>query len=259
MNQVAAEIMNNGMPGPMARAAFEAMPFATWAPGNRRLSRYTRFVTNVNGQPHWDIMRRPDSQGGFWGSIRWLWDVKLRLGELDVWHPYASYDSKMGAWTPTPLDVSPTDLNLTVDEARSWIEHGQTPTRSNPLLITQLKLATIVALENWSLPGATVRSDVYFNASPEAPGNSTRPPAIGLGHELVHAYFGACGRQPGTYSSRELWKLVLYEFKCVGLGPWEDASISENAIRLDWPRAMGRYGATMDPQNLRTPLRRVMY
>lgn len=57
-----------------------------------------------------------------------------------------------------------------------------------------------------------------------------RPPYISLAHELIHAYHNICGDQAGheigTYSR------VLYEYQCVGLGPWAGQPHTENAIRL---------------------------
>lgn len=60
-----------------------------------------------------------------------------------------------------------------------------------------------------------------------------RPPAIGLAHELVHAYYNNRGLEPGVQAERT--STTLAELICVGLGPWQNAAISENAIRGEWP------------------------
>lgn len=57
-----------------------------------------------------------------------------------------------------------------------------------------------------------------------------RPPYIALAHELIHAFHNISGDQAGheidTYSR------VLYEFQCVGLGPWDGAVLTENDVRI---------------------------
>ena len=76
---------------------------------------------------------------------------------------------------------------------------------------------------------------------PNAPGDmpnieEARPPHIGLAHELIHAYHNRYGLQLGLPEMNH-HTLVLYEYKCVGLGPWhpdaDAAAITENAIRLE--------------------------
>ena len=56
-----------------------------------------------------------------------------------------------------------------------------------------------------------------------------RPPFIALGHELIHAFHNLSGDQAGheigTYSR------VLYEYLCVGLGPWAGGAHTENGLR----------------------------
>jgi hypothetical protein len=81
-----------------------------------------------------------------------------------------------------------------------------------------------------------------------------RPPAIGLAHELVHAYHNQRGAQPG----RELGDgtTTLFELLCVGLGPWANELISENAIRAQWP-PQANFAA--DALNLRPVPRRDIY
>ncbi|MFK8102006.1 MAG: M91 family zinc metallopeptidase [Saprospiraceae bacterium] len=59
-----------------------------------------------------------------------------------------------------------------------------------------------------------------------------RPPAIGLGHELIHAYWAIKGEQLGR--DFDHFSTLLFELKCVGLAPWRNAVITENALRKDW-------------------------
>lgn len=98
------------------------------------------------------------------------------------------------------------------------------------------RLAMIVELRAHSAPGTGCGSAVYFNVRQD-PGdphdaNTTRPPAIGLGHELVHAMHNAAGTQPGFQIQHV--STVLPELLCVGLGPFAAEPISENAIRGQW-------------------------
>ncbi len=56
-----------------------------------------------------------------------------------------------------------------------------------------------------------------------------RPPYLALAHELVHAYHNISGTQTGHEIGTP--SRVLYEFLCIGLGPWQNAAVSENRVR----------------------------
>ena len=45
----------------------------------------------------------------------------------------------------------------------------------------------------------------------------------------------------------------------LGLGPWDEAPINENALRQQWPQALHAYQTVMDPMNKRVPLKRVSW
>lgn len=60
-----------------------------------------------------------------------------------------------------------------------------------------------------------------------------RPPAIGLAHELIHAYHNMRGDQPGR--EKDHFSTTLFELLCVGVGPWATYPVTENAIRQAWP------------------------
>ena len=99
-----------------------------------------------------------------------------------------------------------------------------------------IRLMTVVALAPQFGAGNGNPTAIRFNIM-QTPLNLGRPPAIGLGHELIHAYWAARGEQLGY----ELFtpSTLLYEMKCVGLGPWAGAIISENQIRAQWGAALG--------------------
>ena len=91
-----------------------------------------------------------------------------------------------------------------------------------------IQQAIMVALYGGATAGSRSSSGVMFNVKNEKH-NEKRPPAIGLAHELVHAYYNATGMQPGF--DNDSVTTVLYEMICVGLGPW-DNELSENATRF---------------------------
>ena len=59
-----------------------------------------------------------------------------------------------------------------------------------------------------------------------------RAKSIGLAHELVHAYYNVSGLQMGIDNGDA--STAIYEYMCIGLGPWNTEPISENQIRAGW-------------------------
>jgi hypothetical protein len=51
---------------------------------------------------------------------------------------------------------------------------------------------------------------------------------------------------------------VLFEFKCVGLGPWNEHNLSENGLRAQWPQVIAHVGQD-DANNRRIPGKRIRY
>lgn len=89
-------------------------------------------------------------------------------------------------------------------------------------------------IPNSAGPGA--HSVVYWNPVKTMSRLTTRTMThraafIGLAHELTHAYHNSRGTQLSWSEDGDHPSTVLYEYMCVGLGPWEDATVSENAIR----------------------------
>lgn len=58
-----------------------------------------------------------------------------------------------------------------------------------------------------------------------------RTPAIGLAHELVHAYHNALGTQLAWSEDATHETGPLFEFLCVGIGPFKGENPTENEIR----------------------------
>ncbi|WP_263382726.1 type III secretion system effector protein [Granulicella arctica] len=122
-----------------------------------------------------------------------------------------------------------------------WTDFGNDPD------LEQIKNAIIVALYPYSGTGNGCSSMVNYSLGSANPLNVERPPAIGLAHELVHAYFNMKGKQPGYEVENST--TVLFEYRCVGLGPWHGKSICENAIRTDWNSALAGFDGD-DTRNL---------
>jgi Effector protein len=124
-------------------------------------------------------------------------------------------------------------------------------------LVRYLRLAVIIRLYSVSPAGAGSGSAIYFNIRRDTADpldlNTTRPPAIGLAHELIHAMHNAYGTQPGLQIND--YSTVLAELLAVGLGPFNTAPISENAIRAQWAAIAGNTDAT---NNMAAP-RRTIY
>ncbi len=118
-----------------------------------------------------------------------------------------------------------------------------------------IRNALLVALQQGQQAGAGASSRVRWDPEKRkiriGDDEIWRAPFIGLAHELIHAWNNLRGRQIGRDFSHP--STVLYEFMCVGLGPWalppgaqpQDANlpISENGIRMSWDTDLReRYG-----------------
>lgn len=57
---------------------------------------------------------------------------------------------------------------------------------------------------------------------------------VSLAHELTHALYNGDGRQLGNENGH--FSTVLFEYMCVGLGPWATEQCSENKYRAEWTR-----------------------
>lgn len=118
---------------------------------------------------------------------------------------------------------------------KNWFENReQFPYPLVGQKIDDLRLILIVIFKDVLRNGAGEHSRVYWSSASnqytDTLGNvHVRPPHISLAHELVHAYHNIRGTQTGhdigTYSR------VLYEWQCVGLGPWQHKPLTENRMR----------------------------
>jgi hypothetical protein len=131
------------------------------------------------------------------------------------------------------------------------LQNGMNMTVNAVSVLDYTRLATLIALGDTMPAGTGSNVTVMFNTKYNAnyyPQN--RPPAIGLGHELTHAYWAITGRQLGY--DLDSYSTLLFELKCVGLGPWAGNNISDNGIRAGWGAArqaggMGNYNDVAVP------------
>jgi len=94
--------------------------------------------------------------------------------------------------------------------------------------------------------GVGTSSKIGYNPAREEIGKepwATRPPAIGLAHELVHAEQAAYGHMRdgevvnGTKPADDLGKTEetdVRELEAVGIPPHDEYQFSENKVRSEW-------------------------
>ena len=123
-----------------------------------------------------------------------------------------------------------------------------TTQRDAVVLVDYFRSALIMLLYGRSVPGASADTTVQFNTAYNVTDKTDpaveRPPAVGLGHELIHAYNVACGAQPGMPIYH--FSTMLAERLCVGLPPFDDVAIHENLLRRDWPSVAGKASVPFD-------------
>jgi len=96
-------------------------------------------------------------------------------------------------------------------------------------------------------PGSGSNSTVMFNPDRKKIGDEawqTRPPAIGLGHELVHADHAANGTvdtrkvdnddQPDPADPDKKAQEIKEEVRTAGIPPYDKEPYSENTLRNEW-------------------------
>jgi hypothetical protein len=134
--------------------------------------------------------------------------------------------------------LAPANPGLLPLDVQRWIE-GTRPLYNGlaPGDVDQVKNAIMVVLAapggTTPTPGAGSASRVYYDPRKNFNSLGPRPAHFGLAHELVHHYYNMQGAQLSHSEDSAHFSTVLYEYMCVGLGPWAGATISENAIRND--------------------------
>lgn len=133
-------------------------------------------------------------------------------------------------------NAAPSNLGVVTADVQGWLNNAAPfPHTAHGANVQNLTLALLVAL--W--PGARTRPGngghcrVHWTGSTSigltTGVRSTRPKSVGLAHELIHAYYSVSGLQMGIDINH--YSTAIFEYMCVGLGPWAAEPISENAVR----------------------------
>jgi hypothetical protein len=102
-------------------------------------------------------------------------------------------------------------------------------------------------------PGAGLGVGVNYNPTLAKAGEmpwNTRPPAIGLAHELIHAEQAAYGRMrrgdtanpggPDARNPKKPLEVPHYELETIGVHPEHSYAYTENKLRVEWNPPQGR-------------------
>jgi hypothetical protein len=181
-------------------------------------------------------------------------------------------DLDSGFLTAKANSSSQRNVKVKADDLRNWFTKGSLEIRNTKfgekffgdLEVTKhtfIQQAVTILFYKQAQVGIKSGSAVSFKIKNSGQ-NKNRPAAIGLAHELVHAYYNANGMQPGVDVDSE--STVLYEMICVGLGPWDSDQtenstyFSENRFRKEWASVRSSLGNN-DPSNLLPTPKRTSY
>lgn len=124
-------------------------------------------------------------------------------------------------------------INATILESWATGPNFPTPFGINSQQSKDAKTILSMLLYEHTPRGVGISSSVRWNPQKiSLSGERARPAFIGLAHELIHAWHNMNGSQP------DFELTPLYEYICVGLGPWSNESappnlVTENRIRSD--------------------------
>ncbi len=258
LTRVAHELLAGGAPGNVTRNAAIAAFGGTLG---SLVAAAHGLAAAINTTPRWTLNAMPGLGG--WGTrLQQVRNYVNRWALLFDPRYFRWADTNEGyrtdqTWVPT-LGVSGFDVGITGTQVRTWLTGGGLPTTLTTAQRDHVILSTIAALDPHSPRGPGCNCAVLWNIDPTTTMNRTRPPAIGLGHELIHAYYGVRGEQPGYEAPGQL-SVELFEYRCVGLGPWDGAAPSENTLRQEWWPNTAHLIPTTDTLNRKVPPKRIMY
>jgi hypothetical protein len=132
---------------------------------------------------------------------------------------------------------------------------------SKTTIIKETNSGNTEIAENWDdglydrsnkKPGTGSNTTVKFNPDTDKINEAdwgTRDPAIGLGHELIHAYHDTNGTTDGrdfveyNDGNGKKKKAPGYELQAVGLGEYKDNDFTENKLRKEFnDNQIGKFG-----------------
>lgn len=258
LNRVAYELVMGSGPGAATRNAAIAVfggPLGSLHAAAHGLA------AAINSTPRWTLTAMPGL--GAWGTR--LQKVRNYVNQwaLLIDPRYFRWsDSNEGYWTDQTwvrnLGVTGFDVGLTAPQAYTWLTTAALPNTLTTVERDHVILSTIASLDSQAQAGAGCDCVVQWCIDPANALNRVRPPAIGLGHELIHSYFGVRGEQPGVEAPNNL-SVELFEYRCVGLGPWDEAMPSENSLRREWWTNTSHLIPSHDTLNRKVPPKRVQY
>jgi len=229
MNLVAEELTPASMIGGVTQAALNRINVPHYAQAS--------WLTHmINSSPELLLDAVPGAGTGFFARLEKARQYANQWGLLA--------DRRYLRWTSSnegyfndqtlgrSLDAGGYNIGITLHEVAGWIAGNPLPARLSPRAQNHALVATLAALRDVSPSANGAESVIGWNPYASNPLNLSRPPAIGLAHELIHAYYSGLGQQLGRDFGHP--STVLFEFLCVGLGPWDEAPISENGIRRHW-------------------------
>lgn len=254
LNVVAAELIPQSMIGANTQAALNRI--------NVPLHAQSQWLTRaINTSPELLLDAVPGAGTGFFASLerarqyanQWALLVDPRyLRWSSSNEGYFNDQTLMGS-----LDASGYNIGITHHEVAGWIAGQPLPGRLTQRAKDHALVATLAALRAVSPSGSGSESSIGWNPYASNPLNLVRPPAIGLAHELVHAYYNGLGEQLGYDFGHP--STVLFEFLCVGLGPWDEELLSENGIRRNWFSHAAPLMPDADGQNKKAVPKRIKY
>lgn len=254
LNKVAREIIQEKGLGHQTRLALNQIQIP-----QQSKSQWLTFI--INNSPSWSLDGLPGNSGGFFGYLeraRQYANSWMLLFDPRYFRWSDNNEGYFNKQTFTnQFGTSAHNIAITNDEVAAWLAGNPLPDHLSEAQKNHARLATIVALKDVSPPSAGCSVSVGWNPTSTNPLNRIRPPAIGLAHELLHAYYSCKGAQLGYEDSH--YSTVLFEYRCVGLGPWDEASLSENALRKEWWSYACQHMPQNDLENRKAIGKRISY
>jgi hypothetical protein len=224
---------------PLNRVAIRAAVDAQYAALGVGLPRYNQFAADLNAMPLYSTFV---DEAAFVGNF--LQNNYLYLGAPITGQQLMDWLSVLG----DPI-------------FEAWLLVNTVVTGVN--LRRFLFLAMMIALFNNSAAGGGAGTTVGWNVLNEdmnQMGNPDwRPPAIGLAHELMHAYYNGLGTAPG-YDDNNFTSTAA-ELQVTGIIPFNNNLVSENQIRAQWaginappPDATNTNGLAIPRRTIYTPV-----
>jgi hypothetical protein len=182
-------------------------------------------------------LRQLDDSGNTAGFAAELTSTLQTAGHDAAWLTAQLMATGLPRWdgTTDPAPIAPfQDTQTTRSKVDAWLAGAKRPD------IDEMDVLMLV-LAQWAANGPGVSSRIEYDYTKTALSTGPRPPAVGLFHELVHAYHNAHGSQLGREDSvKEDNGGRLYECMAVGLGPFAGHPYTENAMRASYPNVAPR-------------------